>query len=492
MGIAVVYLLLFMWLLYKWGQQFLFKDTTLSKKFILFLYLLKVLAIPAFYLVYLKLYGGIAQFDTGKYFSDARIISQSDLSFFMRLLFGLQDDTLGSEDYTKYLQFTQNWDNGTVKDYLYNDNRVVIRLHALLDKVAGGSYFAHALFSCSLSFLGIAFLYRAFATEWQQRKQSILLVMVCFPALWFYTGALLKEGLVVFIMGASALALQKTFDRKLNLTTLVCLIVLLLISLLLKPYLLFSFFCMCLFYFATVRYSSFKKQLLVLIAGIIALVGIAEISSRLVKHRSLYSAAMQHQQRFEALGRGGLFMTDGRLYMQLPPDTTLIRPHPTKPKMYTITKGTNYMYWEPNKASDTLYARIENDSTLFFEKLYFIAPAGSSLHLNKSSGHVMFLSALYNSLCVPFFINASGALQLLASFENLLLLVSLLLIIFYVSKNSTKKLWLLIFCGFALALFMFVGLTAPNSGAIFRYRAPIAIFLPIAALMVLPRKESKS
>jgi hypothetical protein len=139
-----------------------------------------------------------------------------------------------------------------------------------------------------------------------------------------------------------------------------------------------------------------------------------------------------------------------------------------------------------------LYARIENDSARYFEKLYFIAPAGSSLLLNKSSVPAMFLSALYNSVLVPFFVNATGALQILASLENLVLVASLLILLFYWRRASTNKYWLLLFCAFALAFFLFVGLTAPNSGAIFRYRAPIAIFLPIAAVMVLPKRESRS
>lgn len=490
MVIGLLYVIVFMLLFYKWAAQFLFGDTGLSKKHILLLYVLKLLAIPTFYLVYQKLYGGIAHFDTGKYFSDARIISQSDVGFFLRCIFGLQDDTIGSADYTKYLQYTQNWDNGSVKDYLYNDNRVVIRLHALLDIAARGSYFAHAVFSCTLSFIGIALLYRTFKAEWSDRKQLILLILVAFPALWFYTGALLKEGIVVFVMGASAFVLQSILTHKPKFRRLLAALVLLYLSLLLKPYLLLSFYGLCVFYFVGLRFKSFRHQVLFISAAVIVFVSGAELLSRALKHRPLYAAALQHQQRFEALGRGGLFMTDGSRYMQFAPDTTVLSKHPSKANLFSIAKGTSYMFWEPNQPQDTLYARIENDSAQYFEKLYFIAPAGSSLHLNKSSVPAMFLSALYNSVLVPFFINASGALQLLASFENLVLVVSLLILLFYWRKASTNKYWLLLFCVFTLVLFLFVGFTAPNSGAIFRYRAPIAIFLPIAAVMVLPKKST--
>lgn len=491
MSIAAVYALLFIWLFYKWGPHYLFNDPSISKKFILFLYVLKLLAIPAFYLVYVKLYGGLAQFDTGKYFSDARIISQSDLSFFVRCLLGLQNDTVGSDDYTRYLQYTQNWDNGTVKDYLYNDNRVVIRLHALLDLAARGSYFAHAVFSCTLSFVGIGLLYQSFQNNWSDRKHLILLCLVCFPALWFYTGALLKEGIVVFVMGASAYSLKTIINRNPRPGQVITALLSLYLSVLLKPYLLLSFFMLCVIYFFGLRYRSFKKQLIfVSVSAVVFILG-AEILSRALKHRSLYTAAMQHQQRFEALGRGGLFMTDGSRYMQLPPDTTVLKKHPLNPKLYTIAKGTAYMYWEPNQANDTLYARIENDTAKYFQKLYFIAPAGSTLYLDKRSIPMMFLSAFYNTTMTPLFLHASGALQLLASFENLVLLVSLVIVVFNCRKASINRYWLLLFCTFAIAMFVFVGLTAPNSGAIFRYRAPIAVFLPIAALMVLTKKDKE-
>jgi hypothetical protein len=39
---------------------------------------------------------------------------------------------------------------------------------------------------------------------------------------------------------------------------------------------------------------------------------------------------------------------------------------------------------------------------------------------------------------------------------------------------------------FALGLCLLIGLTTPNSGAIFRYRSPAVIFILLAALYYLP------
>lgn len=482
---ALCYAIVLGFVVYKWGAEFLFKDQSISKKFILLLYLLKLSAIPVFYLVYQKSYGGIALFDTGKYFNDAKIIAHSDFGFFMRCLFGLQDDSPGSADFERYLKFTQNWDNGTIKDYLYNDNRIVIRVHAILELLAQGSYFAHAVFNCSLSFVGIALLYRAFKTEWHSKKNTILLVIVLFPALWFYTGAVLKEGLVLFAMGATANSLRTLFSGAVKTSTLLVTALLFALCFLLKPYLLLSFFITCLLYFFLKGVSQRKTIIIYVVIACTFVVGTAQALSFLIKHRSLQTAAKEHRIRFEALNRGGIFLTKDSLYIQLPADTSLIKLVDAEKKLVRIKSGTNYMYWLPNRQSDTLFAIADSSSAEVYTLLHYIKPAGSAIYLNTNSTSELLLSAASHSLFRPFFIDANGPLQYLASFENLFITLSFVLLLFTAVRTKNYRLYAFLFCVFAIVFCVFIGYTAPNSGAIIRYRAPIIIFIPIAALMRL-------
>jgi hypothetical protein len=85
-------------------------------------------------------------------------------------------------------------------------------------------------------------------------------------------------------------------------------------------------------------------------------------------------------------------------------------------------------------------------------------------------------------LFYPSFYNANNALQVLASFENLLVALALVIIVFSFIKSKKEKFLPFVFIFFVLSLCLLIGITAPNSGAIFRYRSPAMVFLLLAAL----------
>ena len=72
---AAIYLLLILFLIYKNNFFGLLKDEQINSKIVTVLFLLKILAIPTFYLVYKKMYGGLEKFDAGKFYTDATIIN---------------------------------------------------------------------------------------------------------------------------------------------------------------------------------------------------------------------------------------------------------------------------------------------------------------------------------------------------------------------------------------------------------------------------------
>lgn len=493
MIVFFIYILLFAGLFYFGTGRLFLRNFPLTKNQVVVLFLLKALAVPVFYTVYQKKYGGIENFDTGKYYHDVKVIAptlRQDPSFFWRTSLGLQDDRPGSADYEKYLKHTLNWDNGTVKDYLYNDNRVVIRLHILLDVLSFKSYLAHALFNCLLSFVGILLLLQTFRKEFRNKEFLFLLVFCCFPALWFYTGALLKEGICVFLMGTLASSLRAVLQEK-KAKHLLVFLPSLFLACLLKSYLLLSFTLFTTLYFLFENFKTIQVRISIFFAGGILIALALNFLSLHFRHRSLTAAALEHQKRFEAVSHGGVFLTDGIRYLQLPADTSNIERRPEQTHKIHIKSGVSYMYWEPNRSADTLYQTAMEDST-WYDLLYIIPPSGSNIQLNKSTFFWMAKDALYYSLFYPLFYNASNALQMLASLENLLIILSLFLILFLVKKQKDQYFFVLIFGCFVLFICLLVGLTAPNSGAIFRYRSEAVVFLPLLAIYLWPKNQSKN
>ncbi|MDI1353449.1 MAG: hypothetical protein PSX36_00935 [bacterium] len=483
----LIYSLVFLLLIYYNGFFGLFKDEQINPAQYTLLLLGKILAVPVFYVTYKQLYGGIQNFDTGKFYNDVQVIThfaKTDPGFYFRLIFGLQDDAPGSYDFENCLKYTLNWDNGTVKDYLYNDNRVVIRIHTLLDFLTFGSYLTHSLFNCFLSFVGIHFLYKSFKDQFSGKEIGVLLILCFFPALWFYTGALLKEGLCLFVMGCSAFQIKQLSERRYGWKRFLFMVALLYLSFLLKPYLLL-FFILCFgLYFFIQRSTVVTRKIGMYLAIIAGFVIIANTLSLALKKRSFVTAVLEHQRRFEAVSKGGVFLTDSLNYMQLKPDTTLIK-RTSKKNWVTIRPGVPYMYWEPNRPLDTLYCLSNEDTLSSYQLIYFIPQSGSNILLNKTNALTLILSSWYYSLMHPFFLHTKNSLQKLASLENFLVLISLLITFWGLLGGKKDNFLPVVFLFFSLTLSLVIGLSAPNSGAIFRYRAPALIFVVMAALYFL-------
>ena len=491
MTILVIYAVIFSGLIYYNGFFGIFNDSVITKKQFTALFLMKLLAVPVFYIFYNKVYGGMEKFDAGLFYHDAKAVNHfatTDFLEYLKMMFGLQDDSPGSYVYNNCLLQTENWDNGRGKDFLYNDNRIVIRIHSALHFIAFDSYFSHALFSCFLSFTGIAFLYRSLK-EFFIGKELPMLLLICFlPALWFYTGALLKEGLTVFFLGCIIYQLKKVIGGRRSLVNLLWLAFLVFISLLLKAYLLFfSVICFALF-FTVWRSEKIKHKIIVFFSVLLFSALAVNLASIAFKNKSLVSAAFERQRVFADAAKGGLFLLDSVKFVRLEYDSTLVERVKGRELFYTIKKNSPYIYWEHTHQEDTLFCKANTDTVTQFQMIYYQPESGSNLNMagSSNSGAAVVASGLYYSLFYPMFFNARSALQLLASAENLALLASLLICFagFIMRKKNAFVPLVLLF--FAISVCFLIGLTSPNSGAIFRYRSPAVIFILLAALYYLP------
>lgn len=489
-----IYLIVLLALIRYTGFFGVFDDEAVSRKKLTIFFFLKALAVPIFYIFYQKVYGGIEKFDTGKYFHDAAVISdfaKQDLNAYLRLLIGMQDDSAGSYDYVSFLVKTENWDNGQLKDYFYNDNRVVIRLHSLIHFIAFNSWFVHALFNCLISFAGIFYLYRSFGEYFHKKEMAVLAVLCFFPSLWFYTGALLKEGIVIYVMGCLAWHLKQATDGSLNIKGWVWLFFLLYVSVLLKPYLLlFSAACFLVFFF--MREKKLKGKSLWFLAMIVCMGILINIVSITLKGKTVFKAALEQRTIFADVASGGIFLLDNHKFVRMKYDTNLVV------KMgadrYRIKQGVPFYYWEHSHQKDTLYCRANMDTLTEYQLVYQIPESRSNIDIQatKNNIYLSVFSSLYYSLAHPLFFNAKSPVQVMASFENLLLIASLLFVAIRCYRSGKDRFLPFVFVLFTLSLCLLVGYTSPNLGAISRYRAPAVIFIVLAAVYYLPFNFRKS
>ena len=494
MIVYLIYLVMVLWLIRHNRFFGLFKDAHINSTQLRFLFFVKALAVPAFYLIYQKLYGGIDNFDAGKFYRDSLVINHYAYHYpghYLRLLFGFQNDAPGSFDYVHCLVKTQNWDHGTIKDYLYNDNRVLIRLHSVINFFVFDAYAGHALVDCFLSFVGLFFIYKSLATYLKGYEWQALFVLCLFPSLWFYTGGLLKEGFTVFLLGASLLCIQRLFSGSTTWVHWFWMAVLIYLDILLKPYvLLFGSGCFALFFLLDkIQVSPLKFPLFMLALFLGAL--LANQISVQVKHRSLTEAAFKHQRLFAGVAQGGIFLEEGDRYVRIGYDTSLVKKVEGQDSLFTIRKNTPFQYWVNRQNNDTLVCKGNEDTLTVYKLVYQIPPSRSNLPTIKAEQGVFkaLLSTWYYSLMHPFFVNAGGLMQWLASFENLGILLALVYIGWRLLRGRKPAFFPLVCVFFCLAVCVLISVSAPNSGAIIRYRSLVVVFLFLAALYFKPKVD---
>lgn len=495
MAVFVIYAALLTWLIYKNRVFGLFSDPNISTKFLLVLFFLKLLAVPAFYLFFKISYGGIEKLDAGKFYHDSVVMNElayTNFGEYFKMLFGMQDDSQGSFFFKNCIDTTYNWDNGPVKDFFYNDNRVVIRIHSVLHFIAFNSYFAHALFDCFASFIGLFLIYKTLKHWFTGKEKHLLVTLMLFPTLWLYTGGLLKEGITILFFGWLLFCLQKFICVRPGLWIGLQLLFLLFLALLLKPYFLFYGAAVFTLLFI-IECKKIKHGYLFFFGTMLLLVLLGNLASILVKHRTLLQAAEKRELEFRDLSTGGIFLLDSVKFVRVPYDTNLVERVKSKPNFYTIKPGVSFTYWEHSHQQDTLYCSSNVDASATYSLVYILPKAGSAINVIEGSPNyfVSAMRSLYYTTLHPFFFNAKGIMQQFASLENLILLISFLItaIGLFLKKKTLPG---FIFAFFGLSLFILVGFTTPNSGAIVRYRAPAAVFVLVSALYFLDAGKLKS
>jgi len=213
LGVKLVFALLFLWgifrLIDKWS---FFKNAPFSAMSLKFAFSLKVVAGGVLVLLYTFYYTDRQTADVFKYYDDGEVlccVAKTHPLDFVKVMVGIEDDFLKERYLDKMSYWYRPYDHG-----LRNDNRIVIRINAVLHLVSFGNYYIHALVFIFLSFLGCLFLAKLFF-EVTQCKISAFISAFLVPSVFLWSSGVLKEALLIFALGVfcwSIYRLSKVFS----------------------------------------------------------------------------------------------------------------------------------------------------------------------------------------------------------------------------------------------------------------------------------------
>jgi hypothetical protein len=159
--------------------------------------------------VYTSIYPLRNEADVFKYYDDGIMLSEiaaEQPAAFTRIMLG----TWNTQDIV-YLNRLNYWfrsyDHG-----ISNDNRVVIRVNALLNLVTRGSYGLNLLVFIALSWLGSYWLFRLFLGLSASKITSFIAAFLL-PSTLFWSSGILKEALLFFALGGFLYSLFQLYQR---------------------------------------------------------------------------------------------------------------------------------------------------------------------------------------------------------------------------------------------------------------------------------------
>lgn len=486
-----IYLIVLSVLVYRTAFFGILKDDILNKKFFLTVFLIKISSLAAFYIVYMKLYGSIYYSDTGNFFRDSKIINSiaySDLGEFFKLMFGFQEDGEGSYIFENFLKPTTTWDKSP-NEILYNDNRLILRFHALIHFISFGNYFVHALLSCFLSFIGIHWIYKTFKEQFKDKEIYFYLIWVLFPGVWFWTSGLFKEGPALFLLGMLLISLKRVIAlRKYSVKNLIMLFIALQLSIAFKSYLMLPVLIATIVFYGVRNRTNRSVGLKYSFALIIVFI-LTNLAMHLVIKKDAVKLLADRQKNFIDVSNGGLFLWKDNKFIRTPYDFSLVKIDSSQTKvMAQIKAGVNYTYCELSHETDTLYCNNNTDTSTVYQLMYVIPKSNTTFKpLISVTGWASFLKAIpysiYISTLKPFFFDARNTIDMVSSCENLLLILSLVWFFYNGIKNGFKDPYYIYFLSMAFMVLIIIGVTSPNLGAMQRYRALIVPFILLTALL---------
>lgn len=195
--LTLVYALILGWVIYRAP---LFKVEGIKPYSFVSIFTIKVMAGVMLYLIYTYYYTDRSEADIYRFYDDSEALYQlifTNLREFLANFFGFASDFNSGG---KYAHLMNNWmlpyDNP-----MYNDNRIVIRVHALLRLLSFGSFNVHTVFFSFFSFTGLFLMARVFYHLIDDWKYELFFGVQLIPSVLFWSSGCLKEPILFLGLG---------------------------------------------------------------------------------------------------------------------------------------------------------------------------------------------------------------------------------------------------------------------------------------------------
>lgn len=187
----------------------IFKRTGLSCKWRLMLWGAKLLASIAVLLLYTEYYPKETA-DIYKYYKDGQTLYQAspDFSTYAKTIcgIGMQDPKVQA-----LTDSTSHWNRKYLKG-VWNDNRSIIRVNAILYPISGGFLLTHSIVFAFLAFFGLSLLLIGIQ-RFAKPKLWLAFAVFLIPNLFLWSSGMLKESLLILNLGILFYAVSKLYDK---------------------------------------------------------------------------------------------------------------------------------------------------------------------------------------------------------------------------------------------------------------------------------------
>jgi len=194
--LPIIYILFFLFLIKKLP---FFKNTQLSFFILGGIFLLKILS-GIFLLLLYKYYYKAEDADIFNYFIDGRYIfdiaKNKPLEYF-KIVTGI--GTLQTETEQSLRAVMQFW----YKQFNYNlinDNRLIIRINAVIHLISDHNIYVHSVFFSFFSFVGLTALFKFF-NKFVNEKKLLIIAVFLIPSVLIWSSAMLKESIIMLSLG---------------------------------------------------------------------------------------------------------------------------------------------------------------------------------------------------------------------------------------------------------------------------------------------------
>lgn len=230
-----------------------FRLTFANRNLVFSVWILKVMATIAFFLIYSFYEPYKTGNDSLVYYNDGETLfnlAKTNKMSFIKLLTGV---SINAEDELNTKQM--NYWNRPYDSVVPNDNRTIIRINALLHFLSFNNYLVHLILMSFLSFIGLMAIYKSVLCCCFEHRWKAILPIFIIPSTLFWSSGNIKEPIFVLALGLSLFYYFK-ISKKFKITSVLLFILSMWLLLNIKSYV---FMLLIPLLFAHFSYSRIKK-----------------------------------------------------------------------------------------------------------------------------------------------------------------------------------------------------------------------------------------